>query len=376
MTLLRVACLLALATSVALLADYTSISPAFCTSADTGCGAVRRSGLAYPFGIPMPAFGIVGFALVFTLSMLRSPIRKQALAPAAGLGGLIAIALLVVQAVSLKTFCSLCIVVDLSGVVIGVAAILWWRKAPQSELTPSPKKKKRVSRPPPALDVIEPWAWWTLAVLAVAAPVIWPRVKPQPPVAPEIAALYTPGKINVVEFADFECPHCRKLHPELKKLVAEYGAQVSFVRMNMPLKSHQHAYDAAKAAVCGDKQGKGDAMADALFASEDLSLESIRRLAVSVGLDAQGFDRCLADPETVARLNREERILRASGFDGLPTTYIGAKRIVGAQPTEVFREAFEQARRGEGNEGIPAWLFIALLGLLVGGTVHFGRKRA
>jgi protein-disulfide isomerase len=375
MILLRVASLIALATSVALLADYTSQSPAFCTSADTGCGAVRQSGWGYPLGIPMPALGIAGFALLFSLSMFESPARRRALPIVAGAGGLAALGLLVLQAVTLKTFCALCVIVDLAGVVAAVAALAWSR-SPLAAGGPAAKKRKRSSRAPALADPLDSWAWWVLAGIAVAAPLIWPRVRPQPPIAPEIAALYVPGKINVVEFADFECPHCRRLHPELKKLVAEFSPGVNFVRMNLPLKSHVHALGAAKAVVCAEKQGKGDELADALFASEDLTLSAIRRIAVGLGIDTSELDRCIDHPDTAARLHREEQILRAAGFEGLPTTYIGAQRIVGARAPEVFREAFEKAKRGEGNEGIPAWLFIALLGLLAGGTVYLGRKRA
>lgn len=372
MTLLRAACLVALATSVALLLDYTSFSPAFCTSAETGCGAVRRSGLGYPLGVPMPVFGVVGFALLFALSMAPG-VRRRYLPAVAGLGAAAALALLVVQAAAVKTFCALCVVVDVSGLAAGGAALAWRRSAP-TEPEPS-SKKKRPSRPPDAADPLRSWAWWILAVLAVAAPLIWPRVKPKPPVPDAIQALYVPGKINVVEFADYECPYCRMLHPELKKIIADYPGQVNFVRLNLPLKSHPHAFEAAKAAVCGDVLGKGESMADALFAAEDLSLGAIRRLAVEHGLDAEKLDQCLADPETVARIRREEQLLRSAGFEGLPTTYIGAERIVGVRPPEVFREAFERARRGEGNQGIPPWLFVGLLGLAVGGTVAAGRSR-
>jgi protein-disulfide isomerase len=293
----------------------------------------------------------------------------------AGAGAVASLGLLVLQAVTLKTFCGFCVVVDSAGILAGIAALAWSR-SPHATDEPTPKKKKRSSRRPALADPLESWAWWVLALIAVAAPLIWPRVKPQPPIAPEIAALYVPGKINVIEFADFECPHCRRLHPELKKLIAEFGASnVNFVRMNLPLKSHVNARGAAKAAICAEKQSKGDAMADALFASDDVSSSAIRRLALELGIDARELDRCMEDPETAARLRREEEILRAAGFEGLPTTYIGAQRIVGARAPEVFREAFERAKRGEGNEGIPAWLFIALIGLLAGGTVHLGRRR-
>src|SRR6185436_13656384 len=65
-------------------------------------------------------------------------------------------------------------------------------------------------------------AWGALLVLAIGAPLLWPLVKPAPPVPAVILAEYVPEKINVVEFADFECPYCRKLHPVLKQVIDSY----------------------------------------------------------------------------------------------------------------------------------------------------------
>jgi protein-disulfide isomerase len=320
----------------------------------------------------MPVFGVAGFAVLFCLSMITAPLRRRFLPYVGVLGAVAATLLLVVQAVVVKTFCALCVIVDVSGIVAGMAAFLWGRSTP-AEAPAAPKKRRSV--PPEPSDPLKAWAWWALATIAVAAPLAWPRVKPVPPVPETIRALYVPGKINVVEFADYECPFCRMLHPELKKLVAEYEGQVTFSRLNLPLKSHPNAFDAAKVAVCADVQGKGEAVADALFATEDLSLSALKALAIQHGLEPRKLDKCLADPQTEARIRREEQILRSAGFEGLPTTYIGAQKIVGVRPPEVFREAFEAAKRGEGNEGIPPWLFIGILGLLLGGTVSLGRER-
>src|SRR6185503_6117111 len=94
-----------------------------------------------------------------------------------------------------------------------------------------------------------------------------------------VRAVYEPGKINVVEFADFECPYCRALHPVLKRVIQDYPAdRVHFVRKHVPLEMHELARPAARAAVCTEEQGKGEAMADALVQAE-LSEAAIRRAA-------------------------------------------------------------------------------------------------
>lgn len=45
----------------------------------TGCETVRKSPLAYLFGIPVPAFGLIGYSLLALLSFLRTTVKNRAL---------------------------------------------------------------------------------------------------------------------------------------------------------------------------------------------------------------------------------------------------------------------------------------------------------
>ena len=343
-------------TSAALLVDYLAPSAAFC-SPGSGCSAVRASAYGYLFGgrVPVPALGILGFALLFMVSL--RPLLRAILHPIAWAGGAIAVVFMGLMAFVLHEYCTLCLIVDSCAVVAALAALM----------------HKRALAHAPDEETIAVWAWIAIAAIAIAAPLAWPKFKPQAPIPKGIAHYYQAGKINVVEFADFECPFCRMLHPMLKKLVDERKDKVSFVRLNMPLPRHEHAMDAAKGAVCGEKLGKKDEMADRLFASEDLSPAGVRKIATDLGLAADAFDGCVADPSTQARIQRESQILRDAGFQGLPTTYVGAKQLVGAQAEEVFREAFDQAERGDGFEGIPMWFFFGIASLVAGAVAWFGR---
>jgi len=141
----------------------------------------------------------------------------------------------------------------------------------------------------------------------------------------------------------------------------------------MPLPRHTSALGAAKAAVCAEAQGKGDEMADRLFEVEDLGPQSLRRIAVELGLDAKAFDACVASAGTADRIQRESKLLRDAGFQGLPTTYVGARQIVGAQGEEVFREAFDAAARGDAGAGVSGSMFAAIIAVVVGGVAFLGR---
>jgi len=354
LAVLRALALVALATSVALFIDYVTISPSFC-GADSGCSVVRASGFGYVAGIPVPVFGVLGFAFLFALSLGRSPTARSLLTPVSYFAALLAVGLIGLQA-KLGHFCSLCLIVDTSAVAIGIVAHL--------------RASAQGSDDVPLLGM---GAWLVLALAALGVPPLWWKVKPTPAVPVTISKLYQPGKINVVEFADFECPFCRMLHPTLKKLVGERVDKVNFVRLNMPLPRHPHALDAAKGGVCGEEQGKKNEMADQLFESEDLTPTAILRIAATLHLDMSKFKACIQSPDTEARIDREQKILRDAGFQGLPTTYIGEEMIVGAQDEVLFREAMDNAARGQSGGGVPAWLFAILVGAGVAATIRFGR---
>jgi uncharacterized membrane protein/predicted DsbA family dithiol-disulfide isomerase len=356
----RIATLVALAASAALLSDYMGEAPSFCSAA-SGCGAVRHHPLSHlVLGrgnfIPLPLVGVLGFSALFAASMLS----RRATQVAAVIGAATGVYLLSVQAFVIQQFCWLCVTADLSALTAGAVSLLLGPDVWERELTAR----------------LRPGAWWALAVLTVGAPLLWSIVKPSPRVSSAVLAYYRPGKLNVVEFADFQCPACRMFAGTLKRSLAPYGDRVHFVRLNKPLRSHQFAWDAARAAVCGEAQHKAEPMADALFAAEDLSLPGIDRVARDVGLDAAVFEKCMLDPATAARVERESNLLVPPDLEGLPTTYIGGKRLLGVQSAETVTAALERASRGDGEVGLSGYVYLPMVGLLALLVVRFGLRRA
>ena len=68
--------------------------------------------------------------------------------------------------------------------------------------------------------------------------------------------------------------------------------------------------------------------------------------AKQVGLDQAKFTQCLANPATVAVINRQLQRGNALGINGTPTFFINNKMIVGAQPTEIFDEVIQDEIKG------------------------------
>ena len=350
---MRLAAILALAVSAALFVDYTVQGSTFC-AANSGCGLVRRSGYGYlslgETSVPLPALGMAAFALL--LGMTLTPGLRRWVPLAAGLGGVGGIGLFGLQWLKIGHLCSLCVTVDALSVVAALSGILLW-------LGPGSADEPLGVR----------WgAWPALGTIALLAPLLWPQVRPAASVPPGVLKLYQPGKINVVEFADYECPFCRALHPQLKQLVQGYPGKVHFTRLNLPLQSHEFAHGAAQAQVCAREQGKGDVMADRLFDATDLRPAANRAVAKELGVELGAYDQCIASGAADRVIDQESKILIESGLQGLPTTYVGAKTIIGLQAEEIFRDAFDRAERGDDGGGIPApayWSCVAAVVLAV-----------
>jgi predicted DsbA family dithiol-disulfide isomerase/uncharacterized membrane protein len=407
---LRIATLVALAASAALLVDYVAASPTFCGTG--GCATVRQSGFGYvplPGGVllPLPVLGMMAYSTLLGLSLLPTARQRARMVPPLAFAiAFVGALLLLLQAVVIRELCAFCVVVDLCSLCVGGAALglrgFGWDESTREELTqtfivdPSHlmaesqrlpgvwRDDSRIYTPPNPLVSSErgvgnlrlrPWAWSLLGFLCVMAPLVWPRVRPEAPVPGPLLGYYQHGRINVVEFADFECPHCRDLHGRLKAMFGAYGDRVHFTRLHAPLPSHADARGAARGSVCAEAQGKNEPMADRLFTQRDLTPPAVRKAAAELGLDMAKFDACLADPKTDARIDADIALLESAGFEGLPTTYVGAERILGAQPDEVFRDALDAAARGEGQTGVPAWAYVGGFIALVLGIAHLGRVK-
>lgn len=363
----RVFLLVALATSSVLYSYYLDpVDSQFC-AAQSGCETLRRSPLAYFFSTPyvsLPLFGMIAFAGAFFTSFWvarRSAAQRfRPLLWMLAAGALLALGLVGYQAWVARAYCWLCLIADGAAVLAAASAFRLDRTS-------------TVSHGATQAPGVESWAWFALAALAIAAPLTWNAVRPLPPVPEPIRALYRPGVINVVEFADMQCPHCRKLHPMLKRVMESHPGNVNFVRKHAPLPMHHLAEGAARGVICADQLAEqGEAMVDRLVASE-LEEQSVDDAARELGLDRAAFLACLRDPATQARIEADLALLTAVGFDGLPTTYVGGQRFIGARNEEAWRDAFDRAQQGDDASGVPAPLFMVGLLLLVAGLVGKGR---
>jgi len=129
------------------------------------------------------------------------------------------------------------------------------------------------------------------------------------------------GKRVIVEFSDFQCPHCKLASKPAKELAKKYGA-VLYAKQ-LPLEHHPLAKDAALMALAAHRQGKFWEVSALFFEHQDtLSPERLRELVREAGVDLARFDKDLADPAIAKTLERDLAEANRLEVGGTPTFYV------------------------------------------------------
>jgi protein-disulfide isomerase len=144
--------------------------------------------------------------------------------------------------------------------------------------------------------------------------------------------------LTVVEFMDFEGPHCKEADETLRRLEEAFPGKIRRVYKAYPLGVHVHSRIAARAALVAQELDRFWPMHDGLFNGQDrLDEAAIEGIAGGVGIPRATFLTALARVDD-ARIDRDVRQGDALGLTGVPTVFINGHRIYGALPFEVFRK--------------------------------------
>lgn len=132
--------------------------------------------------------------------------------------------------------------------------------------------------------------------------------------------------VAIVEFSDFECPFCARLHPSLKRIVEE-NQDVKWVYRHFPLSSiHVSALGAANASECVAKLGGNEAFwqfADAAFVNQDrLGNAFYQEIASSLGIEESAFSACLKDRSIASEVQKDGSEAISTGGRGTPFAVI------------------------------------------------------
>jgi protein-disulfide isomerase len=133
------------------------------------------------------------------------------------------------------------------------------------------------------------------------------------------------AKVTLVEFFDFECPHCRIVAGKMESLLAKYS-DVKLVYKQYPLSFHPNARIAAIQGIAGHMQGKWKLLHDLFFENQSsLSEAKIAEIVAKVKLDTSKLKKDLAAAERLVIEDRREG--DAAEIDGTPTFFVNGRMV-------------------------------------------------
>jgi thiol-disulfide isomerase/thioredoxin len=134
--------------------------------------------------------------------------------------------------------------------------------------------------------------------------------------------------VTIVEWADFECPHCRHAAPVLEKIVETHPGKVRLVYKFYPLQAHVHGESAARAAVAAMKQGKFWEMHHILFEhQESMEPRDIEKYAREIGLDYAKWKADWESEATADRVSRDRKQGDLLALSGTPAVFINGREF-------------------------------------------------
>ena len=158
------------------------------------------------------------------------------------------------------------------------------------------------------------------------------------------------ARVTLLEYGDYECPHCGRAYPIVKRVQQRLGDRLRFVFRNFPLSEmHPHAEHAAEAAesVAGVKGNEAFwAMHDLIFEHQRegeaaLGDAGLARLGAKVGASAETVTQDLQSGHYRARVRDDFMSGVRSGVNGTPTFFINGVRYDDSWDEESLVAALE-----------------------------------
>jgi len=162
-----------------------------------------------------------------------------------------------------------------------------------------------------------------------------------------------PGKgapdapVEIVEFSDFQCPHCKRAWPKIEQLMSQ-SPNARLVFENFPLSNiHKWADRAAGYADCIARKSPDQfwKFAQEVFdqqeqINEQNTVDKLNAIATDSGADAAATATCADSTETKVRVNQQYQLGVSLGVTGTPTLFLNGRKIanVNDTPIEIMKE--------------------------------------
>ena len=150
-------------------------------------------------------------------------------------------------------------------------------------------------------------------------------------------------KVTMVEFGDYQCPACRFVEPEIKKLIDEYKDKVKLVYRHYPLPQHKNAVIAAQAAEAAGEQAKFWEMHAKMYETQDKwkdienPIDFYVGLAKEFALDTTKFKASVESGKFKDIIDQDRRDADDFAISATPTLYINGEKYAGSMSYEAMK---------------------------------------
>jgi NhaA family Na+:H+ antiporter len=137
--------------------------------------------------------------------------------------------------------------------------------------------------------------------------------------------------VTLVEYGDYECPHCRQVAPIIEQLQERFGDRLRYIFRHFPITSaHPNAQLAAEAAEAAAAQGKFWEMHDLIFEhTGPLTKQQMVQYSRELDLDVAQFERELDENVYADRVREDFLSGVRSGANGTPAFFLNGVRYDG-----------------------------------------------
>lgn len=139
--------------------------------------------------------------------------------------------------------------------------------------------------------------------------------------------------IDLIVFTDFSCSFCRQTHPELMRIMEDYGDSVNLVIRHLP----RNDFSAAAASECARDQGRFMEFYDALFTTD----KQASTIARSLELDMNKFNSCIESGRKIEVIQQHVQEARANNIDATPVFIINREMLIGSQDYDSLEQAIK-----------------------------------
>ncbi|MEO6330473.1 MAG: thioredoxin domain-containing protein [Ginsengibacter sp.] len=137
--------------------------------------------------------------------------------------------------------------------------------------------------------------------------------------------------IELVEYGDYQCPHCGRAYPIIKNIQKKLGDNLKFVFRNFPLSEiHPNAVNAAVAAEAASQQNKFWEMHGIIYENQQhLSDVDLVRYAAKIALNLEQFKLDFETPQFLEKTELDFESGVRSGVNGTPSFFINGEKYDG-----------------------------------------------